>query len=108
MPSRLPLFHVLQNDSQIPEAFGDALGGLLSVVASNVRVSITTEAAGGNVVTSDLHSGGRVEIAADPNKQVILGLCSQPTFNQQHPPMFPSMQNNIAPQYYWGLWLPLA
>jgi hypothetical protein len=37
-----------QDDSQIPEAFGDALGGLLSVVASNVRITVTPIAAEGS------------------------------------------------------------
>jgi hypothetical protein len=38
----------MQDDSQIPEAFGDALGGLLSVVASNVRITVTPLAADGS------------------------------------------------------------
>jgi hypothetical protein len=53
----------LQDDSQIPEAFGDALGGLLSVVASNVRITITPLAAAGAAgcsITRVQHGGSRV------------------------------------------------
>jgi hypothetical protein len=41
-------FKCTQDDRQIPEAFGDALGGLLSVVASNVRITVTPLAADGS------------------------------------------------------------
>ncbi|WIA15376.1 hypothetical protein OEZ85_002038 [Tetradesmus obliquus] len=46
------IYYFIQDDSQIPEAFGDALGGLLSVVASSVRVTITPLAADGSSSSS--------------------------------------------------------
>eukprot|EP00878_Enallax_costatus_P013330 GHUV01013936.1.p1 GENE.GHUV01013936.1~~GHUV01013936.1.p1 ORF type:complete len:518 (+),score=181.63 GHUV01013936.1:107-1660(+) len=66
------IYYHIQNDRQIPEAFGDALGGLLSVVASNVRISITAETAGGGVMISNVHSGGKIETTADPSKQRVV------------------------------------
>ncbi|KAF6256340.1 hypothetical protein COO60DRAFT_1658259 [Scenedesmus sp. NREL 46B-D3] len=44
------IYYFIQDDSQIPEAFGDALGGLLSVVACGVRITITPLAADGSSV----------------------------------------------------------
>lgn len=52
----------LQDERQIPEAFGDALGGLLSVVASNVN--ITVETLGDIASISKVESGGMQEPAA--------------------------------------------
>jgi hypothetical protein len=56
----------MQDDSQIPEAFGDALGGLLSVVASNVRITVTpiaaessSSGAAGCSVTKVQHGGSQ-------------------------------------------------
>lgn len=46
----------LQDECQIPEAFGDALGGLLSVVACNVNITVTT--VNGAAKIDNVKSGG--------------------------------------------------
>jgi hypothetical protein len=63
----------MQDDSQIPEAFGDALGGLLSVVASNVCITITPLAGAGTAdcsITRVQHGGSRVAAAAGGTVEV--------------------------------------
>jgi Mg-chelatase subunit ChlD len=56
------MYYFIENNDIIPESFGDCLGGLLSVVAQNMKVSFTT--ANGAVITK-IHTKRRQTLADD-------------------------------------------
>ncbi|EGD81075.1 hypothetical protein PTSG_11020 [Salpingoeca rosetta] len=62
------MYYYIENNDTIPESFGDCLGGLLSVVGQNVKVTITTQ--NGAKITT-LHTQRQHTVSSDRTRAEI-------------------------------------
>eukprot|EP00775_Hariotina_reticulata_P004577 gene4577-4831_t len=98
------MYYYIEDDSQIPEAFGDALGGLFSVVASNVNVSISVVSDGGqdqapSTKILQVKSGGVVRVAPEPdNGYAQATICFNDLFAEESRELLLELELEAAPK----------
>jgi uncharacterized protein YegL len=63
------MYYFIESNEIIPESFADCLGGLLSVVAQNIRLTITASIDG--LVIEKVHSAFKQDLSEDHRKATI-------------------------------------